>query len=80
MVSSQLISVSAAAGEEKKNASASAENPPSFGSNGMRLVSSMTDQEITKEKLRIWKNMLVISISFMFLFTAYQSMANLQVN
>jgi len=43
-------------------------------------VSSMSPKEIKKEKLRIWKDVTVISLSFMCLFTAYNSVTNLQVN
>ena len=39
----------------------------------------MTAKEIKQEKMRIWKNVTVISLSFMCLFTAYNSVANLQV-
>jgi len=46
---------------------------------GMRPVGSMSVQEIKREKIRIWKNVTVISLSFMCLFTAYNSVANLQV-
>ena len=38
----------------------------------------LSDEEIRKEKRRILKNVIVISFSFMLLFTAFQSMANLQ--
>jgi hypothetical protein len=47
-------------------------------SKGMRPISSMTPKEIRMEKLSIWKNILVICLSFMCLFTAFNSMANLQ--
>lgn len=46
---------------------------------GMVPVGMMTASQIKKEKLSIWKNVLVISLSFMCLFTAYNSVANLQV-
>lgn len=46
---------------------------------GMRPVSSMTADEIRLEKISIWKNVGIISLSFMCLFTAYNSVANLQV-
>lgn len=45
---------------------------------GMRPVSSMTPAEIKQEKMRIWKNITVISLSFMCLFTAFNSVSNLQ--
>ena len=45
----------------------------------IRPVSAMSVEEIKKEKMRIWKNVTVISLSFMCLFTAYNSVANLQV-
>jgi len=45
----------------------------------MHPVASMSRKEIKKEKLFIWKNVTVISVSFMCLFTAYGSVANLQV-
>lgn len=40
----------------------------------------MTQAEIKQEKMRIWKNVAVISLSFMCLFTAFNSVGNLQVN
>ena len=40
---------------------------------GMKPVGSMTEEEIRREKLSIWKNVFVISLSFMCLFTAYNS-------
>lgn len=46
---------------------------------GMRSISSMSPTDIRKEKFLIWKNITLISISFMFLFTAFNSMGNLQV-
>lgn len=52
---------------------------PHNGNNVARPVSSMTIYQIKKEKLNIWKNVIVISVSFMCLFTAYNSVANLQV-
>lgn len=54
---------------------------PNFqnANDGMRPVSSMSSVEIKREKFRIWKNVAVISLSFMCLFTAYNSVANLQV-
>ena len=45
----------------------------------LRPVESMTRKEIKKEKIMIWKDVTVISVSFMCLFTAYGSVANLQV-
>ncbi len=42
-------------------------------------VHSMLPREIKREKLRVWKNLVVISMSFMFLFTAYGVTAVLQV-
>ena len=39
----------------------------------------MSAKEIKQEKRRIWKNITVISGSFMCLFTAYNAVANLQV-
>ena len=42
-------------------------------------VSSMSYDKIKAEKIRIWKNITAISISFMCLFTAYFSVTNLQV-
>jgi len=39
----------------------------------------MSAKEIKQEKWRIWKNITVISGSFMCLFTAYNAVANLQV-
>jgi hypothetical protein len=47
---------------------------------GMKPVRMMSQAEIKKEKLRIWKNVAVISVSFMCLFTAFNSVGNLQVN
>lgn len=46
---------------------------------GMKPVNSMSPVEIKSEKMRIWKNITVISLSFMCLFTAYNSVFNLQV-
>ena len=54
------------------------ESADAVDSKGMRPVSSMTPKEIRMEKLSIWKNILVICLSFMCLFTAFNSMANLQ--
>ena len=45
----------------------------------VKPVSSMTDDEIRREKFSIWKNVSVISLSFMCLFTAFFSVSNLQV-
>lgn len=39
---------------------------------------TMTEKEIKREKLMMMKNVIVISIAFMLLFTSFQSMANLQ--
>ena len=39
---------------------------------------TMTDYEKRREKRGIIKNVVIISFSFMLLFTAFQSMANLQ--
>ena len=39
---------------------------------------NMTDEEKKREKRGIMKNVIIISFSFMLLFTAFQSMANLQ--
>lgn len=50
-----------------------------FVDDGMKPVGSMTPAEIRREKISIWKNVAVISLSFMCLFTAYNSVANLQV-
>jgi hypothetical protein len=47
---------------------------------GMTPVRSMTQAEIKQEKMRIWKNVAIISLSFMCLFTAFNSVGNLQVN
>ncbi len=38
----------------------------------------LTEAEVRKEKCRIMKNVIAISFSFLLLFTAFQSMANLQ--
>lgn len=46
---------------------------------GMRPVNLMTPAEIKREKFQIWKNITVISLSFMCLFTAFNSVSNLQV-
>lgn len=40
--------------------------------------SQLTDEEVRREKFRIMKNVILISVSFLLLFTAFQSMANLQ--
>jgi len=45
----------------------------------MKPVSTMTGEEIRREKFSIWKNVSVISLSFMCLFTAFFSVSNLQV-
>ncbi len=42
------------------------------------LVSNMTEAEITREKRNIMKNVFLISLSFLFTFNAYQSLARLQ--
>ena len=42
------------------------------------VTSAMTDSELRAEKRRMMKNVILISFSFMLLFTAFQSMANLQ--
>lgn len=54
---------------------------PNFGNenDGMKPVRLMSPAEIKSEKIRIWKNVTVISISFMCLFTAFNSVGNLQV-
>ena len=39
----------------------------------------MAPKEIKREKLRVWKNVVVIAMSFMCLFTAYGVTAVLQV-
>ncbi len=39
---------------------------------------NLSDSQLKKEKFRIMKNVVLISFSFLFLFTAFQSMANLQ--
>ena len=41
-------------------------------------LAQMTDEEKSSAKRGIMKNVVVISFSFMLLFTAFQSMANLQ--
>lgn len=51
----------------------------SKGEDGMQPVESMSDKEIFSERIKIWKNVIIISFSFMCLFTAFNSMANLQV-
>ncbi len=38
----------------------------------------LSESQIKKEKRRIMKNVILISFSFLLLFTAFQSMANLQ--
>lgn len=48
------------------------------GDSGVIRPAVMTESEIRKEKIRIMKNVCVISFSFLCLFTAFQSMANLQ--
>jgi hypothetical protein len=69
--------------EEPKAIAADNEDPvtkdkPELTSD-IRPVSSMSAKEIKQEKRRIWKNITVISGSFMCLFTAYNAVANLQV-
>lgn len=39
---------------------------------------NLTESQLKKEKMRIMKNVIVISFSFLLLFTAFQSMAALQ--
>ncbi len=46
---------------------------------GLQVIGTMSAEEIRQEKLSIWKNVSVISLSWMFLFTAYNAVANLQV-
>lgn len=56
--------------------------PPSttnIMADGMRDVATMTQKEINAEKFAIWKNVVVISVAFIFLFTAFNSMGNVQV-
>lgn len=48
------------------------------GDDGMRAAASMSAEEIRAEQRRIWRNLIAICLSFMFVFTAYQSMSNLQ--
>ena len=57
------------------------QNNPNFQNedDGMKPVRLMSPSEIKTEKMRIWKNVAVISLSFMCLFTAYNSVSNLQV-
>lgn len=45
-----------------------------------KSVENLTDKEckLINSKFKLFKNLLVIGFSWMFLFTAYQSMANLQ--
>lgn len=45
---------------------------------GMRPIASMSNEEIRSERIKIWKNVIIISFAFMCLFTAFNSMANLQ--
>lgn len=40
--------------------------------------SVLSPQEIKKDKFKITKNMLIVSFGFLFLFTAFQSLQNLQ--
>ncbi len=47
---------------------------------GMKPIRLMSPAEIKSEKIRIWKNVTVISLSFMCLFTAFNSVSNLQVD
>ena len=57
--------------------------PPSAGSNypagKMRPIGSMLTREVKKERMRIIKNITVISISYMLLFTAFSVTCVLQV-
>ena len=55
-------------------------NETNFKAKHLRpLTPSVPLKEKRKQKIRIWKNVAVISLSFMCLFTAYYSVANLQV-
>ncbi|KAK7115230.1 UNC93-like protein [Littorina saxatilis] len=47
---------------------------------GLSIDDVKLSQDIPMTKLRIFKNVLVVSTGFLFLFTAYQSMANLQTS
>lgn len=55
-------------------------NTDYYAADGMRPVASMTESEKRAERISIWKNVCVISIAFIFLFTAFNSMGNVQVN
>ncbi|KAI9554119.1 hypothetical protein GHT06_019391 [Daphnia sinensis] len=59
---------------ERKNHNPNFQNE----NDGMRNIGSMSASEIKQEKMRIWKNVAVISLSFMCLFTAFNSVGNLQ--
>lgn len=50
----------------------------SSSDDGMQPVASMSAKEIRREQIKIWKNVIIISFAFMCLFTAFNSMANLQ--
>lgn len=67
--------------EDDKNTGDVTITNPNFGNenDGMKPVRLMTPAEIKSEKMRIWKNVTVISVSFMCLFTAFNSVGNLQV-
>ncbi|XP_045611694.1 UNC93-like protein [Procambarus clarkii] len=68
---------------ERRDGSIDLQEPPAKGKNGELVgavvsgVKVLTPEE-KREKISIIKNIIIISIAFMFLFTSYNSMANLQ--
>ena len=60
--------------DQNYNVDTKKQPPPSAPS----AAAALSPSELRKEKFRILKNVVVISFSFMLLFTAFQSMANLQ--
>ena len=61
--------------DQNYNVDTKKQPPPSAPS---AAAAALSPSELRKEKFRILKNVVVISFSFMLLFTAFQSMANLQ--
>jgi len=43
------------------------------------IANTMSSGEIKKAKLRIWRNVIILSMSYMLLFLAYGVVATLQV-
>lgn len=56
------------------------DNVPKGSSNVTAVVrrDDLSESELRREKFRVMRNVVLISFSFLLLFTAFQSMANLQ--